>query len=349
MEDNTRNNEANTDLITPQGTISNARKIMIIDFMFRRSENATFLGNREGIKSFPLVTAEEKDFADEVYEIIKGLNIGEDVFRITNRQELIEQVYSKCNISKEAVEMIKQERIAKIQKSMDKIQQERDIVDAKIAVKNGNTAGIVEQQITNLKVVEGIEGSKSVGYKEDLYNPGILCGHSEEMPGKPFVEHVSYTSERIANISPQTSYQFADRVYTIRQSGELFYMATPNSKESIYEYEITISRDDISRTIRVFGEISFNKMSDAAYSAVVFLGLLGVTNLTDKELHGYIGSLEQVRDKNGEAKNQYRMVYSPEEYTAVAIWEQIEKAKEQRKDQSKLGKDEGKVAGGEDR
>ena len=70
------------------------------------------------------------------------------------------------------------------------------------------------------------------------------------MIDQPFVEHISYTPERIENISPQTSYRFADKVYTIKKVGSLVYMSAPNLQDSISEYEITISRDDISKTIR---------------------------------------------------------------------------------------------------
>lgn len=350
MDDNFRNNEENENLAKLQSVISDERKMTIINLMFRRSINATFLRNREGIKSFPLITAEEKDFVDEVYKIIKGLNIGENVLELANRQELIEEVYDRCEIPKEVVKEVKQKRAEKAQETLDKIQKEREELEARIAAdQRGKEAiGTEEQKVPEPKVVEEIE---QVSYKEDLYQPGLLCGRSVEMPDQPFVEHISYTPERIANISPQTSYQFADKVYTIKKVGNLCYMSTPNLQDSISEYEITISKDNTSKTIRRFGEISFQQMKDTAYSTVVFLGLLGATNLTDKELHGYIGSLEQVKDENGMPKNQYRVVHSSEEYTAVAIWEQIEKAREERKvqNQSQSLQDEEKNAGGDAR
>ena len=56
---------------------------------------------------------------------------------------------------------------------------------------------------------------KNYPYKEDLYQPNILCGHSIGMPELPFIEKINYTRERIENISPQTSYQFANKIYTI--------------------------------------------------------------------------------------------------------------------------------------
>ena len=344
------NNEVNEDLTTDQSTISSERKMTLIDLMFRKSTNATFLSNRDGIKLFPMITEEEKAFVDEVYKKIKELNIGENVFQLTNKQQLVEELYARCQIPREAVEEVRQKRTEKAKETFDKIAKEKERLEARIvADRQGKEAVSTEQQLPDLKVVEGIEVNEQVGYKEELYQPETLCGRSRELLDQPFVEHISYSPERIENISPQTSYQFADRIYTIKEVGALLYMSAPNLQDSISEYEITISRGDISRTIRRFGEISFNKMNDATYNAVVFLGLLGVTNLTDKELHGYIGSLEQVQDENRKPKNQYRVVYSPEEYTAVAIWEQIEKTKRKSNKQDKALEDGKRAAGGETR
>lgn len=343
------NNEVNEDLTTNQSTISSERKMTLIDLMFRKSTNATFLGNRDAIKSFPMITEEEKAFVDEVYKKIKELNMGEDVFQLTNKQQLVEELYARCQIPREAVEEVRQKRTEKAQKTLDEIQKEREELEARIAAdKHGEGAVVVEQQVPNIKVVDG---AKQAGYKEELYQPETLCGYSIDIPEKPFVEYISYTPERIENVSPQTSYQFADRTYTIKKVGNLIYMSAPNLKDSLSAYEVTVSRDDISQTVRVFGEISFDKMSNPYYSAAIFLQLLGVSNLTDRELHGYIGSLEQVRDKNGELKDQYRMVHSPEEYTAVTIWEQIEKESKGKneKNQDELLKSSGKVAGGDER
>lgn len=346
------NNEVNEDLTTDQSTISSERKMILIDLMFRKSTNATFLSNRDGIKLFPMITEEEKAFVDEVYKKIKELNIGEDVFQLTNKQQLVEELYARCQIPREAVEEVRQKRTEKAKETFDKIAKEKERLEARMAAdKHEEGAVVKEQQVPDLKVVEGIEVNEQVGYKEELYQPETLCGRSRELMDQPFVEHISYLPERIENISPQTSYQFADRTYRIKKVGSLVYMSAPNLQDSISEYEITISRDDISKTIRRFGEISFYKMNDIDYSTAVFLGLLGEANLTDKELHVYIGSLEKVQGENGELKNQYRMVHSPEEYTAVAIWEQIEKTREEskQKNQGKSVQDGRRAAGGDER
>ena len=50
------NNEVNEDLTTDQSIISSERKMNLIDLMFRKSTNATFLSNRDGIKLFPMIT-----------------------------------------------------------------------------------------------------------------------------------------------------------------------------------------------------------------------------------------------------------------------------------------------------
>ncbi len=341
------NNEVNEDLTTDQSIISSERKMNLIDLMFRKSTNATFLSNRDGIKLFPMITEEEKAFVDEVYKKIKELNIGEDVFQLTNKQQLVEELYARCQIPREAVEEVRQKRTEKAKETFDKIAKEKESLEARIAADRQEKEAVgTEQQVLDLKVVERIEVNEQIGYKKELYQPETLCGRSRELMDQPFVEHISYTPERIENISPQTPYQFADRVYTIKKVGSLIYMSAPNLQDSISEYEITISRDDISKTVRRFGEILFHRMNDATYSAVVFLELLGVTNLTDKELHGYIGSVEQVQDKN-----RYRVVHSPEEYTAVAIWEQIEKTREKskQKNQGKSVKDGRKAAGEDER
>lgn len=349
------NNEVNTDLTTPQGRISDEKKITIIRLMFSRSTGATFMSRKEGIKSFPLLTKEEKAFIDEVYENIKELGIGEEIMGITDVKQLQEELYVRCQIPREAVEKAQQEREKSAEEFNKRLEEDQRKWNEKMAQENKKPkeAGVISRQ-PKIEVIEGgkIEEIREVeAYKEDLYQPGLLCGKSVDMPDQPFVKLVSYTPERIENVSPQTSYQFADRTYIIKKVGDLLYMPNPNLKDSISEYEITILRGDVSKTIRRFGEISFNKMSDVSYSKAVFLGLLGQTNLTDKELHGYLGSLERTKVENeeGELEDSYRLVHSQEEYTAVAIWEQIEKAKERRKGQSKLGKDEGKVAGGEDR
>lgn len=211
------------------------------------------------------------------------------------------------------------------------------------------------QRVPDLSIAEEAKQNQNeqVDYKEDLYQPNILCGHSIGMPELPFIEKINYTRERIENISPQTSYQFANKIYTIKKVGSILYMSAPNLQDSISEYEITISQDGTSKTVRRFGDISFNKMDDASYSTVVFLGLLGERNLDDKKLHGYLGSLELVKDQNkeGETESSYRVVYLPEEYTAIVIWEQIEKVRKGKRlqDQGKVLPREAKASGGDER
>lgn len=338
-----------------QATISDERKMTIIGLMFSKTTSATFLKNRDGIKSFPLVTEEEKAFIDEVYEKIKDLGVGEEVLQVTNLEQLKDELYARCQIPKEAVERIKQERAEKVQESLKKIQEERDRINARIAAENEKRVARSMQRVPDLSIAEEAKQNQNeqVDYKEDLYQPNILCGHSIGMPELPFIEKINYTRERIENISPQTSYQFANKIYTIKKVGSILYMSAPNLQDSISEYEITISQDGTSKTVRRFGDISFNKMDDASYSTVVFLGLLGERNLDDKKLHGYLGSLELVKDQNkeGETESSYRVVYLPEEYTAIVIWEQIEKVRKGKRlqDQGKVLPREAKASGGDER
>lgn len=357
MDNNLENNEVSTDSVAPQRIISNERKITLINLMFRKSTDATFLTNRDGIKAFPLLTEEEKDFIDEVYKIIKALDIGEKVIGIDNAtvSQLQEELYIRCQIPREVVEEMKQKRMKKIEAFNEKREEEQREWNERMAKEEKKHKRV--EAIGEAPRIEVIEGGQreeikgEVSYKKDLYQPDLLCGKSVDMPGLPFVEHISYTPERIKDVSPTTSYQFVDKTYTIKEVGMLLYMPEPNLKDTISEYEITISKGDVSKTIRRYGEISFSKMGDVSYSTGVILGLLGQTNLTDEELHGYLGSLERtkVETEEGGVRESYRLVHSPEEYTAVAIWEQIEKAKEEKNAQNKPGKEQGKVAGGEDR
>lgn len=339
MENDLSNHEVSQASTVIENTISHERKMTIINLMFVKKQGATFLENSESIKSFPLVTDAERDFVDEVYKKIKELNIGEDVTQITNAKQIKEQLYEMCQIPSNVVEEVKKKAKERAESTMQKIAEDKtkwDEQDAEGQKKYGR--------------VNSIENAKGItDYKKDLYQPETLCGRAIEVSERPYVERSRYTEDRIVNISPKKSYQFADRTYTIKKVGVLFYMSTPNLRDNLSEYEITISRDNISKTISVFGEISFDKMSDPYYNAAVFLQLLGANNLTDRELHGYIGSLEQVRDEAGNLKNEYKMVHSPEEYTAVVVWEQIEKAKREMKgqEQNKSLESGEKAAGGE--
>ena len=189
------NNEVNEDLTTNQSTISSERKMTLIDLMFRKSTNATFLGNRDAIKSFPMITEEEKAFVDDIYIKIKELNIGENVFQLTNKQQLVEELYARCQITRKSVEEVRKRRTEKAQVTLAKIQKEREELEARIATdEHGEGAVVVEQQVSNIKVIDGVE---QAGYKEGLYQPETLCGRSREVMDQPFVEHISYSLERI--------------------------------------------------------------------------------------------------------------------------------------------------------
>lgn len=346
MENNSTN-EVNENSSTVQGKILDQKKMTIINLMFVKRQGATLASNRESIKNFPIVTAEEKAFIDEVYTILQELKIDEDIFSIDNIEQVKETLYERCQIPREIVEKAKQARqdqAKEIQEGISKDYKEWARQDAETARKSANAGRLASKEPEIFVVQGGVKDEAAeltVGYKKELYQPGFLCGRSAKVANKPFVEHIQYTPERVENTSPETSYQFADKIYTIKKVGELVYMSTPNLKDSLSEYEITISKENMSRTVKRFGEISFHKMSDAAYSTVVFLQLLGADNLTDKELHGYMGSVEQVRDKNGKLKDEYGVVHLPEEYTAVAVWEQIENEKKK--------EIEIRVAGGEER
>lgn len=337
MENNLANNAESGNTTPMQEAISDEKKITLINLMFRKSTNATFLGNRDGIKALPLLTEEEKAFIDEVYEKIKELGIGEEVLQVTNVSKLQEELYDRCQIPREAVERVQQENAKRTEKFKENLEKDQRKWDARMAEEEKKYARTEETEVIDeqpkIEVIEGgqkEESEKTVGYKEDLYQPGFLCGHSLGMPEKPFVELVRYTQERVESVSAGNTYQFSDKTYTIKKTGELLYMSAPNLKDTLSEYEITITKGNISKTVRRFGEISLHKMSDASYSTVVFLGLLGQANLTDEELHGYLGSLEltKVQNEEGELEDSYRVVHSPEEYTAVVMWEEIAKARE---------------------
>jgi len=349
MENDSINKEGQETTIS-QKTISNAKKMTIINLMFVKKQGATLAVNRDSIKAFPTITQEEKDFADKVYDILQELNIGEDILYRGDIEQLKQELYQRCQIPQEVVEKMEQARRQRTKETQADIMKnyeewaKQDAQTEKRCEERGRLSG----QEPSIQVIEGGYSEEVVRYKEDLYQPGFLCGHAEKMPEKPFVQHVRYTTERVANTSPETPYQFADRIYAIRKIGELVYMPTPNLKDSLSEYEITISKGNMSRTVKRFGEISFHRMREPAYSTAVLLQLLSVENLTDKELHGYIGGVEQVRDKNGKTKDEYQIVHLPEEYTAVAIWEEIEQERRMQ-EQSKIEPEPRRALGGEDR
>lgn len=349
MENDSINKEKQ-ETTTSQKTISNAKKMTIINLMFVKKQGATLAVNRDNIKAFPTITQEEKDFTDKVYDILQELNIGEDILERGDIEQLKEQLYQRCRIPQEVVEKMKQDRMQKAKEAQADIMKnyeewaKQDAQTEKRCEERGGVSG----QEPSIQVIEGGYSEEVVRYKEDLYQPGFLCGHAEKMPEKPFIQHVRYTTERATNTSPETPYQFADRIYAIRKIGELVYMPTPNLKDSLSEYEITISKGNMSRTVKRFGEISFHRMREPAYSTAVLLQLLSVDNLTDKELHGYIGGVEQVRDRNGKTKDEYQIVHLPEEYTAVVIWEEIEQER-RKQEQSKIEPEPRRALGGEDR
>lgn len=352
MENDSINNE-NESSAMPQEAISDTRKMIIINLMFIKKQGATLTKNRDDLKSFPMITEEEKVFIDKIYTILQELNVGEDILSRGDIGQLKEELYERCQIPKEVIEEAKQARKEKAQELQADIAKkyekwaEQDAETQRKCEMRGSLSG----QEPSIQVIEGgyrEDDEKPVKYKEGLYQPGFLCGHAEEMPEKPFVKHIRYMPERVANISPEVPYQFANLTYEIKKIGELIYMSTPNLKDSLSEYEITISKEGMSRTAKRFGEISFHKMTDPAYSTVVFLQLLNGENLTDKELHGYMGRVEQVQDKDGKMKEEYQVVHLPEEYTAVAIWEEIEREK-RRQEQSKIKPNGGRAVGGSER
>ena len=69
MENDSINKEKQ-ETTTSQKTISNAKKMTIINLMFVKKQGATLAVNRDNIKAFPTITQEEKDFTDKVYDIL---------------------------------------------------------------------------------------------------------------------------------------------------------------------------------------------------------------------------------------------------------------------------------------
>lgn len=327
------------------GSIPDKKKMTIIDLMFGKRQGATFLSNYEAIKALPLLNEMEKAFVDEVYTDIRTMNIGEDVNQIVNGNQIKAELYAMCKIPREVVERVERENKERGERFKARIAEERKEWDerearAKAMASENAKEGADEERSNEDESEEREEDREPVEYKEDLYKPGFLCGRSREVPEQPFVEYMRYSPERIESASPKEIYQFADRNYKIKKVGQVQYMSTPNLKDVIFEYEITITKDDISKTVRRYGEISFDKLNDPFYSTVVFTQLLGLNNLTDKQLHGYIGCLENIQGEDGKAKKQYRMVHLPEQYTAVVTLEKIEQIKEERRKAQAIGSKE---------
>ena len=293
-------------------TLLEENKITIINMMFQFKKGKDFSSARDLLKAFQ--ASEERDlaFVDEVYQALQ--EVQKDG---VSDEQLKEELYAHFKISKELVEAEKRKSEERKKRVNDTIADQKanwEKQDEELKIRNYG------QTETQTEEVEEIH------YKKDLYMPELLCSHPMGQAGKPFVRLLPYPKDEEKDIH---TYTFAGRTYTIRTSGELFYMSTPNAKESISEYEITIAKEDRSGTVKAYGEISFEKMRDPNYRTMVFLQLLGVENLTDKELHGYIGSLALARDENGRLKeDEYRIAHLPEEYTAVMLWKERERLRE---------------------
>ena len=321
--------------------ISDERKINIINLMFMFIKETDFTPSKEKMKNFQVLTPDEREFIDLVYDEICKLEIEGNVKDRAYQEKLKDELFNRFGVPKQLVEASRQAssaRVAELQKDFNK-QPGRQQVEEDKAV-DFRTQGVVEPGIQ--EIVGNIEGSvkeESIteGYsiseiRQDLYKPAFLCGQARDDKEKPFVNLLKCRPDNIVD----HKYQFGDKSYTIRKTGELVYMPTPAMEDSISQYEITIEGTLEAISVKRFGEISFHKMSDPAYHSAIFLGLVRDPNLTDKSLHGYLGSLQPKRDEEENLTSLYEIVHSPEEYTAVVIWEELEKLRSQALDEGAI-------------
>ncbi len=312
-----------------ENILSDETKIMLINLMFQFRKGNDFSISRDRLKAFQSATKQQLIFIDEIYDTLQKIGIDGDINKREYREQVMEKLYKSLQVSSEVMQ--------EVRKASDSANQQ-------------GKAGDKEDKELGTKAIQLQEAKNEIPYKMGLYQPELLCRQPNAKVGEPFVKLVRYPVERQF---PIYSYQFAGRTYDIKKTGELFYMSTPNLQESISEYEITISMGNVSRTIKRFGEIFFSKMEDPAYNAMLFLQLLGITNLTDKELHGYMGSLSRVVDTSRRT-NGYRVTHLPEQYTAVITWEKMEKESMQERENGKRiinleSARRGKVSGGNER
>lgn len=314
--------------VVDNNTVSDSRKITIINLILQFSKGNDFSIGCERIKGFQSITEPELAFIDEVSNILQSMKIEENMTKREAQEQLKEALYQELQISQEAIEQ-----------DSDKNQELKEQASAKIEE---------QRALWRAQDEEAFAGKMTI--REDLYRPEFLCGRAIGTTDKPFVELIKYTQERVDKAAH--SYQAYGRDYTIKKTGELVYMPTPNLQECLSKYEITISKAGMSRTIERYGEICFHKMDDANYKEAVLSKLLEVSNLKDVGLQGYIGSLERVQDEKGRQKNEYQVVHLPEEYTAMLIWREIEKEREERKNRNantEIVAEQGDSAEGEER
>ncbi|MCI9177787.1 MAG: hypothetical protein HFJ28_04350 [Clostridia bacterium] len=311
--------------------ISDERKINIINLMFMFIKETDFTPSKEKMKNFQVLTQDERDFIDFVYDEICKLKIEGNVKDRAYQEELKDKLFDRFGVSKALVEKSRGEakdRANKLQKDFyEQPGRQQDKADGVAIDAETKELGIIEE-------------SKNIGeacntgeIRQDLYKPAFLCGQARDDKEKPFVNLLKCRPDNIVD----HKYQFGDKSYTIRKTGELVYMPTPAMEDSISQYEIIIEGAFPTISVKRFGDISFNKMSNPAYSSAVFLGLIKDSNLTDESLHGYLGTLQPKRDEQGNLTSLYEIVHLPEEYTAVVIWEEIEKLRSEKQDKETKG------------
>lgn len=314
-------------------TLSDNKKITIINIAVLTLVGTNFKPKVEKIQSWG-ENAQEKAFTQEVFDTIqeyaKGVKINSKF-----REQLKIDLYDRFGVSKEVQTQDRQKRAQmadSVNEDIAKKKAEWAKQDAQAAQKLNigiqlqKNSKIREQTQQSYKTTEITrrgqqEGRKEQGeYKRGLYDPHLIATSNKTKQERLLIKLNKRKSEDIVDYE----YEYAGTQYTIRRTGELLYKTFVGVEDSISEYEITMRREDRVLTVRKFGHISVPTMEYESYRTEVFTTLLGKNNMEDPELHSYMGSLEGVQ---GPARGiqPYKIAYSPEEYTAVMLFEELER------------------------
>lgn len=337
-------------------SLSDSKKITIINVAMLTLVGTNFKPQIGKIQSWG-ETKEEQAFTEKVFDAIqessKGVKIDAEF-----KRKLKEDLYEKFGVSKEGQKREAEKR-AKMAESVQEHIEEQKVEwakqDAQTAQKlNGgfqsqeSNRGLQSQELNRElqsqegKTIDIAQAKREKGqqeeYKRELYKPHLIATTNNKVKKEmPLIKLNRRKPEDIVDYE----YEFAGTQYTIRRTGELLYKTFVGVEDSISEYEITMRREGKVLTVKKFGNISIPTMEYEGYSREVFTTLLGKNNMEDPELHSYMGSLEEVKGPTREIQS-YKIAHSAEEYTAVILWEELERRQTRNEELKQT-----RVAGGE--
>lgn len=320
-------------------SLSDNRKITIINVAMLTLVGTNFRPQIGKIQSWG-ETEEEQAFTKKVFDVIqestKDVKIDAEF-----KRKLKKDLYEQFGVSKEGQKKEVEKRVKMAESAQEHIEKQRTEwakQDAQTAQKlNGvfqsqeSNRGLQSQELNRelqpqeCKTIDIIQAKREREHREEykrwLYKPHLIATTNNKVKKEmPLIKLNKRKPEDIVDYE----YEFAGTQYTIRRTGELLYKTFVGVEDSISEYEITMRREGKVLTVRKFGNISIPTMEYEGYSREVFTTLLGKNNMEDPELHSYMGSLEEVNGPTREIQ-PYKIAHSAEEYTAVMLWEELER------------------------